>query len=65
MNQNQVQQQWLELAKKDAETDPYRKDILDMTMQIIDDKDYRHLFYIIKDYDGLIKAIGDRIQGHR
>ena len=61
MKDEEFEKHWLELAKRDAKENQYEAEILKTTMKIIDEKDYRQLFYIMKNYDGLVKAIGDKI----
>lgn len=55
MSHDEFQQYWLSLAKKDAETDKYAKELLEMTIEIIDKKDYSHLYYAMQSYDQVVK----------
>lgn len=55
MTHEEFQQHWLSLAKKDAETDRYCADILDMAINIIDTKDYSHLYRLLESYDEVMK----------
>lgn len=57
MTNEEFQQYWLDLAKKDAETNPYDAELLDMITRIIDTKDYSNLFYSFRAYDRVVKAL--------
>lgn len=57
MTHEEFQQHWLELARKDAETNKYDAELLRMITEIIDKKDYSHLFYAFMSYDRFVKAV--------
>lgn len=55
LSESEFQQYWLSLAKRDAETDVYENEILKTTISIIEEKNYSHLFYLLKKYDKYVK----------
>lgn len=54
--QEEWNEYWMKLCRKEAETDRYTEEILKITEQIIENKEYSHLFAIMRNYDELVKG---------
>lgn len=55
-------QNWYHSAmRKEAENDPYTREILSSVEHIIEEKDYSQLFAIMKNYDTLVKERSNNV----